>query len=376
MKISALPQLYRNLNRWREIIAILSKYGLADWISNAELDFAKGLLKDRGGESLARLTRETRIRLAIIELGPAFIKLGQILSTRPDLVGLDLAGELRQLQTKVPPDAPAIAREIVESELGQPIEALFSEYEPEPFASASIGQVHRARLASGEAVVIKVQRAGIEDGIRVDLEILAALAQMAEKLPEFANYRPTATAGEFSRMLLRELDFSREARHLEQFAKALADQPAVQIPRVYMQFSTMRVLTMERLEGAMLADCRRNSDPRFDLEEIARRGADLYLEMIFVHGLYHADPHPGNLVLLEGNRIGLLDFGMIGRLDEQLREDVEEMLLAVVDQDPEFLTSLIVRVGSPPADLDQDGLSLDVADFVSHYARSRSPTST
>lgn len=368
MKISTIPQLYRNLNRWGEILSILSKYGLADWISRLDIGFAKGLLKDRGGEALAKLTRETRIRLALVELGPTFIKLGQILSTRPDLVGLELAGELQQLQTDVKPDPPEVARATIESELGETIEELFDEYEPLPMASASIGQVHRARLKDGTAVVIKVQHAGIVERIRVDLEILGALAQLVEGIPEFVNYRPHATVAEFQRMLRRELDFGREERYLQQFAQDFADNPTVRIPAVYPDLSTSRVLTLERLDGIRLCDTARLRAAGVDLEEVARRGADLYLQMIFVNGMYHADPHPGNIVVLPDNVIGLLDFGMVGRLDEGLRDNVEQMLLSIANRDADYVTTIITRLGAVPPDLDYAALSVDVADFVGHYA--------
>lgn len=368
MKISTIPQLYRNLNRWGEILSILSKYGLADWISRLDIGFAKGLLKDRGGEALAKLTRETRIRLALVELGPTFIKLGQILSTRPDLVGLELAGELQQLQTDVKPDPPEVARATIESELGETIEELFDEYEPLPMASASIGQVHRARLKDGTAVVIKVQHAGIVERIRVDLEILGALAQLVEGIPEFVNYRPHATVAEFQRMLRRELDFGREERYLQQFAQDFADNSTVRIPAVYPDLSTSRVLTLERLDGIRLCDTARLRAAGVDLEEVARRGADLYLQMIFVNGMYHADPHPGNIVVLPDNVIGLLDFGMVGRLDEGLRDNVEQMLLSIANRDADYVTTIITRLGAVPPDLDYAALSVDVADFVGHYA--------
>jgi ubiquinone biosynthesis protein len=367
MKISTIPQLYRNLNRWGEILSVLSKYGLADWISRFDLDFAKGLLKDRGGESLARQTRETRIRLALNELGPTFIKLGQILSTRPDLVGVRLAEELQLLQTETRPDPPERVRALIEQELGQTVDELFAEYDDTPLASASIGQVHRARLRGGQPVVVKVQHANIEETVRVDLDILAGLAQLAEKIPEFANYRPRSTVAEFQRMLRRELDFGREERNLQQFAQDFAEDSTVRIPASYPDLCTGRVLTMEFLDGVKLSETGRLSALGFDLFEVARRGADMYLEMIFTNGIYHADPHPGNLLLLEGNVIGLLDFGMVGRLDESLRESVEEMLISIAGRDPEQLTSIITRLGSVPPNLDYSSLSMDVADFVSHY---------
>lgn len=367
MKISTLPQFYRNVTRWQKILAVLSKYGLADWIAGLDFEFAKGFFKDRDGESLARHTREVRIRMAMTELGPTFIKLGQVLSTRPDLIGTELAAELTHLQTAVPADPPDVVRAAIEAELGQPIEEVFAEFDEFPIGSASIGQVHRAKLLSGDPVVVKVQRHGIEDTVRVDLEIMAGLAQLAEGIAEFSNYRPRATVAEFQRMLLRELDFGREERNLQQFAQDFADSTTVRIPRSYPELSTCRVLTMECLEGVKLTNAEQLADQGFDLEEIARRGANMYLKMIFGDGFYHADPHPGNLVLLENNVIGLLDFGMVGRIDSELQELIEEMFLAVTSMDSERLTTLITRVGMTPPQLDYAGLSLDVADFIAFY---------
>jgi ubiquinone biosynthesis protein len=367
MKITPLPQLYRNVGRWQKILSVLSKYGLADWIDRFDIEFAKGVFKDRDGEALARHTREVRIRLALTELGPTFIKLGQVLSTRPDLVGFDLANELTHLQAAVPADPPEIVRATIASELGQPVEELFTEFDDVPIGCASIGQVHRARLASGDAVVVKVQRDKIEDVVRVDLDIMSGLAQMAEGIPEFVYYRPRATMAEFQRMLLRELDFGREERNMQQFAQDFANSDTVRIPRSYPELSTGRVLTMELLEGVKLTNAESLGATGFDLEELARRGANIYLKMIFGNGFYHADPHPGNLVLMEDNVIGLLDFGMVGRIDGELQELMEEMFLAVTNQDAERLTTLITRVGAVPPQLDYAGLSLDVSDFIAFY---------
>ncbi len=367
MKLSSLPQLYRHVNRWREIIGVLSKFGLADWISRLDLDFAKELLKNRDGEVLARHSFESRIRLALTELGPTFIKLGQVLSTRADIAGVALANELQQLQTDVRADPPEVVRRVVETELGGPLEQFFAEFELVPLASASIGQVHAARLLTGEHVVVKVQHDDIESRVMVDLEILIALAQMAEMVPEFANYRPRSTAQEFQRILQRELDFSRELRHMRQFAQEFANDPRIRVPCGYAELSTARVLTMERITGIRLADREKLLAAGLNLAEIARRGAELYVTMIFDHRTYHGDPHPGNIVVLPDNVIGLLDYGMVGRIDEALREDIEEMFLALANGDPEHLTTIITRVGETPPDLDEALLSLDVADFVSNY---------
>lgn len=367
MKITSIPQMYRNVNRMTEILSVLSKYGLADWLSGIQLDFAKDLLKNPDGEALARHTREARIRLALAQLGPTFIKLGQLLSTRPDLVGRELAEELSLLQQDTPADPPEIVRGIVEAELGQPIEDLFDEFEAEPMASASIGQVHRARLKSGDLVVVKVQHANIHQTVHKDLDVLAGLAQMVQRLPEFQAYRPMATVAEFSRTLRRELDFGREERNLLHFSRRYDGDPHVRVPKPYSEFCTPRVLTMERIDGVKLRNDERINAMGFDREEIARRGAEFYLESIFGDGFYHADPHPGNIMLLPGNVIALLDFGMVGRIDEQLREQIEDMLLAISNKDSVHLTSVLMRLGKCPSDLDEAALRADVTDFVTLY---------
>jgi ubiquinone biosynthesis protein len=368
MRITSIPHIYRNLRRWTEIISVLSRYGLADWISRLHIEFVKDHLKDRDGEALARHSTEKRIRLALTDLGPTFIKLGQLLSTRPDVVGGKLARELSFLQAEVPADPPDVVRDMVESELGQSIEDLFAEFEEVPIASASIGQVHRARLKTGESVVVKVQHSDIENTIREDLDVLAGLAILAERVPELAHYRPSSTVAEMGRILRRELDFGREERNLQLFLTRFADDPTIRIPMPYTDLCTARVLTMERIDGIKLTDPVLLRAEGFDLEEIARRGARLYLDMIFTDGFYHADPHPGNIVLLPGNRIGLLDFGMVGRVEENLRESIEGMLLAITQRDVVLLTSLIKRMGEVPPELDERSLSVDLAEFVGDYA--------
>lgn len=368
MKITTLPNVYRNVNRWGEILTILSKYGLAGWVSRFDLSFVKGFLKNRDGEKLAHLSRETRIRMAIEELGPTFIKLGQILSTRPDQVGMPLAHELQKLQTSVACDEPEVVRATVEAELNQTLEMSFASFDTVPLASASIGQVHRARLHTGDEVVVKVQHAGIRRRMEADLDILSGLAQLAEKLPELQPYRPQATVAEFRRIVRREFDFAREARNLQQFARDFATSPHVRIPKFYPALSTGRVLTMEFLDGAKLSDPCVQGIPNVDLREVTRHGAEMYLEMIFHHGFYHGDPHPGNLVVLGDGTIGLLDFGMVGRLDEQLREEIEDMLIAIISQDPQQLTSQVMRLGAVPPGLDEPALCMDLAEFVNHYA--------
>jgi ubiquinone biosynthesis protein len=368
MKISSIPHIYRNVNRWGEILTILSKYGLADWISRFDLAIVRRFLKDREGQSLSHMSRETRIRQAIEELGPTFIKLGQILSTRPDQIGAALAHELQKLQTDVPADDLPIVRQTIEEELGRPVEQLFARFDTKPLASASIGQAYRARLSDGDEVVVKVQHAGIRQRMEVDLDIMAGLAQLAERIPELQPYRPVATVAEFRRVVRRELDFAREARNLQQFARNFAGSPHVRIPRLYPELSSSRVLTIEWLDGTKVSDPAVHQIPGINLAQVARHGAEMYLEMVFHHGFYHGDPHPGNLVVMVDGTIGLLDFGMVGRLDESLREDIEDMLMAIISQDAQQLTSLVMRLGAVPPGLDEAALSVDLTEFAVHYA--------
>jgi ubiquinone biosynthesis protein len=369
MRLTSIPQLARDANRLREIVTVLGRYSLADWISRLDYDFARGLVHRFEGRPATQLTHETRIRLALTDLGTTFIKLGQMLSTRADLVGPALAQELSSLQQAAPADPPDVVRATIETELKRPVSELFAEFDETPMASASIGQVHRARLADGHRVVVKVQHKGIEAKVRSDLEILITLAEVAEKnLAELEQYRPRETVAEFQRMLLRELDFGREERNLQQFAENFAADAGVHFPTTYPDLSTSRVLTMELLEGIPLCEPQRLREHGLDLDDLARRGAGVFLEMIFRDGFYHADPHPGNLMVLNGGTIGMIDCGMVGRLDDQLREDIEDLLLAVAQGNATQLATVITRVGNIPPKLDQAGLNADVADFVGYYA--------
>ena len=309
------------------------------------------------------------MREAFTELGTTFIKMGQILSTRPDLVGPEITDELAKLQSGTPADPPEVVREIIANELGAAPEELFLEFNDVAAASASIGQVHFAKLKDGTEVVVKVQHPGIEGKIRSDLEILKGLAELAEEYSEQARqYRPVETIAEFSRTLLHELDFSREGKNLAAFANNFADDPMVVIPRPYPDLSTNRTLTMDRLDGISLAKSEKLVEQGLDLTDLARRGADIFLEMIFRDGLYHADPHPGNIFALKNSAIGLLDCGMVGRIDDQLRERFEDLLMALADRNTVQVCDSIRELGSVPRELDPESLNTEVDDFLAEYA--------
>lgn len=366
--ISSIPQLYRNIRRWTEILSVLSKYGLADWLSRTNIDFVKDRLKSPQGDVLARESHARRIRLAMTELGPTFVKIGQLLSTRADVVGIELSEELQHLQANVQADDFDYVRKTVEEEFGQPIEEVFDEFSEEPIASASIGQVHRAKLIDGRRVVVKVQHDGIVKTVQNDLEILAGVAQLADMIDEFKPYRPQVLAAEMARSMRRELDFGREERNLQQFTALFEKDPDVHVPRPMIEFCTPKVLTMEELDGVKLDEVDRLRARGVNLDEVVHRIAKAYLRMIFNEGFFHADPHPGNIVILPGGIIGLLDFGMVGRINERMREDIEEMLLAIVNRDVAMLTTIIKRVGSVPATLDEGLFANDIADYVGQYA--------
>jgi ubiquinone biosynthesis protein len=291
-----------------------------------------------------------------------------MLSTRPDLAGPEMAKELANLQTAAPADPPDTVRATVEAEFGKPLSKVFAHFEEAPLASASIAQVHLARLHSGEQVVAKVQHAGIADKIMSDLDILASLAELAEKhSTEMRRYQPAAVVRQFRHTLLRELDFTSERRNLQEFAEHFAQDDTVHFPRAYQEFSTRRVLTMEWLEGILGTESAALAASGADLNEFAHRGANMYLQMIFRDAFYHADPHPGNLMLLPNGVVGVLDCGMVGRLDEELAEGLEDMLVAVVNHNSVDLGESILRLGSASPATPRDELRADLTDFVADY---------
>lgn len=311
---------------------------------------------------------EVRIRKALMELGPTFVKLGQFLSTRADIVGVDVATELEKLQADNPASEFSVVKKIIESDLGNPIDELFDDFSPTALAAGSIGQVHKARLKTGQPVVVKVQHPGIHRVVKTDMEILGALAQLASQLDDFKNYQPVKLVSRWKKVLEAELDFSREKQRLSQFRQLMKKEKELAIPEPFPDFCSDRILTMEFLDGRSVKNVATENDNNFDLKEIAKNGASVYLKMIFRVGLYHADPHAGNILILSDGRIGLIDFGMVGRVSSTLRESIEEMLLAIVNQDVPMLMAVLRHVCTIPKSVDFSMLENDLADFVSQYA--------
>ncbi len=369
---TAMERLERNGRRVQEIISVLVRYGLADWLRKIPGNRVNEWLRNAEGRAISGLSGPERLRFGFTELGTTFIKLGQALSTRPDFVGQETARELGKLQSQAPPEPTGVAEATLTEELGHRPEVLFAHFDPVPFASASIAQVHRARLHSGEEVVVKIQRPGIEEKIVTDLSILADLAELAEKhAGEMKPYRPVETVRQFAKTLRRELDFARERRNMEEFRHNFAEDQSVRFPRPWPELSGRRVLTMERMEGVLVSQTEELRGLGVDLEGFSRRGAKMYLEMIFRDSFYHADPHPGNLMLLPGEIVGVLDCGMVERLGEGLREQMEDILLALAQEDAEAVADGLWSLAITPPTGRREQLRSDIGDLLAeHMGRS------
>jgi ubiquinone biosynthesis protein len=374
INLTDIPRLARSAARLAEITRTLAKYGLADALARLDSHFVRRITANTSLGRLSEGSREHRIRLAILELGTTFIKFGQVLSTRRDLIGPALGDELAELQANVPADPFEVTRLTVETELGRPLEEVFKTFSPEPIASASVGQVHVATLPDGRKVAVKVQHPDIARRIADDLAILSELAELAERyLPDFRAYRPVAVVAEFDRVLSRELDFRREVRHLQLFRRAFEDDPCVRFPEPHPHLSTGRVLTMELFEGIPFTRPEAIREAGGDFGELARRGAKAFLDMIFRDGLFHADPHPGNVLFLPGpadrpgGAIGLIDVGMVGSIDERMRGRIDRGVSAVLRKDAATVTELIVQVGDVPAAFDPEALEAEVAEQIAFY---------
>jgi len=359
----------RNTRRFKEILGVAARYGLADRLRRIPGERMQRWLRGSTGENIVDLAAPVRLRMALTELGTTFIKFGQMLSTRADLVGHEVAAELSHLQSNTPPDPAGTAERTITEELGKPPSELFAEFDPVPFASASIAQVHDARLHSGERVVLKVQKAGVLARVETDLSILGDLAELAERhIEELQPYHPIAVVHEFSRMIRAELDFQRELANIQHFQRQFAADDTVHFPIACQELSSRRVLTMERLEGTLVSHVKVGEAPDLQMQEFARRGAHMYLEMIFRDAFYHADPHPGNLMVLANGVVGVLDCGMVQRLDDHLREQIEDLLLAAVQGAPASVVDAVCDLSTSPPPQGRQRLQTDIRELVEDYS--------
>jgi len=371
-KIGIIGRTYRHIQRYRQILTVLFRYGFGDLVHTLKieqyLEIGLQMISRKRRENIETLSRAELVRMAMEELGPTFIKMGQILSTRPDLLPVEFIQELGKLQDHVPPFEYAQVKDIIEKELGVALGQLFKDFEETPLASASIGQVHRARLVDGDEVVVKVQRPGIRKTVEVDLEIMLHLATLMERhLKAMEIHRPTRIVEEFARTLEKELDYTIEAAHTERFAMQFIGDATVYVPKIYREATTSRVLTMEYVRGIKASEIARLDEAGLDRREIARRGLDLIMKQVFVHGFFHADPHPGNIFILPGNVICYLDFGMMGRIGRKSREHFADLIMNIVRRDEVNVTDALVRLTISDEEPNHNALERDVAEFIDQH---------
>ncbi|MBW2311736.1 MAG: AarF/ABC1/UbiB kinase family protein [Deltaproteobacteria bacterium] len=371
-KIGVIGRTYRHLNRYRQILAVLFKYGFGDLVDSLKieqyLEISLQVISRKQRGRIKSLSHAQRIRMAMEELGPTFIKMGQILSTRPDLLPVQWIQELSRLQDDVPPFSFSSVKEIIEQELQKPLDQVFPHLERQPLAAASIGQVHRGQLIDGDEVVVKIQRPSIEKTVEVDLEIMLHLAILMERhLKGMEIHHPALIVEEFARTLEKELDYNVEAAHTERFAMQFTRDTTIYVPKIYREITTRRILTMEYINGIKASEIDRLEEAGLNRHEIACRGFDLIMKQIFVHGFFHADPHPGNIFVLPNNIICYLDFGMMGRIDRQNRENFADLVMSIVRQDEKKATQALVRLTISDEEPDYHLLQRDVADFIERH---------
>ena len=363
-----ITRAVKGAGRLRQIVSVLSKHGFGDVIQRLNLDsYLPGKLTRWAEVEETRGIGE-RMRLAFQELGPTFVKLGQVLSMRPDLIPDHVIEELVKLQDQVAPMPFETVQEILNRELGFQVQASFQEIRSEPLGSASIGQVHEAVLRSGERVVIKVLRPGIRKVIETDVALLTFMAEMFEKyFPELRVLNPKVFVEEFFKSLQYELDFKIEANNIDKIKKNSEDFPDLVFPKVYRELSTHEILVLERFDGIRLNDKEAVMGAAVDRTKIATLGARAFLYSVMKHGLFHGDLHGGNLFILPGDRLGVIDFGIVGRLSQKSRDQLVTMVWALIQEDYETLCYTYAELGSVDTSVDFDSFQREVRNVLSPY---------
>jgi ubiquinone biosynthesis protein len=361
-----------NVARLREIVSVVSKYGFDIALKRAGLYSYIPFKRRLFPEEIEGLTTPEKVRLILEELGATYIKLGQVLSTRPDLIPKEYIDELSKLQDEALPLSFDQVRGVVEQELGRSLEEIFAYFESTPIASASLAQVHRAKLRSGESVVVKVQRPNIARTIEADIALLHQLASLVEaRVREARRYNLVGIVNEFAKTIRRELDFMREGRNAERFARNFSSVEYIRIPRIYWEYTTRRVLCMEYIEGVKISRVEELRVRGFDLRLIAERLAKAFMKQYFVDGFFQADPHPGNLLVLEGERIAMVDFGMVARIERELKDKLADLAIAIVDRDVERVVEQLLRIGIVTPESDLAEFRSDIEDLILEYYDTR-----
>ncbi len=339
----------KHTKRYTEIISILITYGMGDLLHKLKIadtfPFIRKLLPKKESRSVDELTRPEELRLILEELGPTFVKLGQMLSNRPDILPPDIIVQLEKLQDTVPPFSSDEAVAILEEELKKPVGIIFKNFDKAPVASASMAQVHSAHLHDGTHVAVKIQRPNIKNTISVDLEILFHFAQLAERNIEQIRYlKPTGVVKEFEISINRELDFARERLNMQKFHSNFKDDDRIYVPLPYKEYCSKKIITMDFVEGVKVSCVTEECLANNDRHKIAHNGANLILKQIFEHGFFHADPHPGNIIILPDNKICFIDFGMMGSVIPRQQDELGDLILALVYRDTVLITNAILVI--------------------------------
>ena len=339
----------RHLRRYRQIVEILADYGFGAVLRqlgiSERLNLPRRVFRRKPSVE-EELSTARRVRLAMEELGPTFVKLGQILSTRADLLPPDFLDELVYLQDQVAPAPWEEAREVIETDLGKPIHELFASIDPTPIASASIAQVHAAVLFDGREVVIKIQRPGIDKVIALDLDILYDLAQLVQSTTSLADrFDPVGLAEEFAASIQAELDFRREGRNADRFRVNFAKEEFIYVPQVHWEYTSKRVIVLERIYGIKISDISALEAAGYDRHELATNAAQFILQEVLEDGFFHADPHPGNLLIMPGGVLGVLDYGIVGRLEPSDRYNLGRLFVNLIQMDVEGIVDQLMRMG-------------------------------
>ncbi len=363
-----LGQAVKNVQRLRQILAVFSRNGFVDVVDRMNLGRFLPKRLAAFAESQADKSWQERLRISFEELGPTFVKFGQLLSTRPDVVPQSVIDELVKLQDNVLPLSFEVVKAVVEEELKTPIEQAFLEFSQTPLAAASIGQVHAATLKSGEKVVVKVQRPEIQKIIETDVSILAFLGGLLEKyVPETRVLAPTTIVDEFFKTLAYELDFVVEANNMAKIAQNMKVFPEIVIPKVFKELSTSRILTLEKLEGIPMNNIAALDKAGIDRKQIVELGARAFFKSVMVDGIFHGDLHGGNLFVLPGNRLGIIDFGIVGRLSEKSRDQLANMVLALLNEDFENLCYQYAELGGAGPSIDFEAFQRELRNTLAPY---------
>jgi ubiquinone biosynthesis protein len=358
----------KNATRFKEIVGVFARHGFVDFLIRMNLErFMTSRWQTLLEEEAVRSTEE-RLKSAFEQLGPSFIKLGQLLATRPDLIPDSFIQEFSKLQDDVRTVPFELIKSSVEAELKKPLTEAFRSFEESPMAAASIAQVHAAVLHSGEQVVVKVQRPGIEKIVEQDIQLMESLATLMEKyIPETRLLGPSVIVEEFFRTLRQEIDFYIEANNLQRIAQNLVGFPDIAIPKVHRNLSTGKVLVMERFFGTSMKDIDKVREKNFDLKKLNLAGARAFFKCVMTDGLFHGDLHGGNIFVLDDGRLGIIDFGMVGRLSQKSRQQLSNMVLALVTEDFEALCIQYAEFGAVGPQIDFDAFQREIRNSLSPY---------